>query len=228
MPQVNIFRWQVGRGWIVLSGGGAIDADDTANIEAHLLSRTVSQGPVVYVWAADDIDAADRHMDSLRELGARTGYLVDLMTETDDELSTRISEAGVIIIGDGPYQDDLYQALTGVALDSIRFALSRGATLYALGRSAELFGAYRLGNKALQPGFDWVQHAIIISGYTPEMADQMRDIIRHHPQGFGIGLGQGAALALGPGGQVEVWGNAAVTISLGQDYTHDTPPGGGE
>ncbi len=213
---------------MILSGGGPIDADDIQNIEVQVLVRTVSQGPIVYVWAAGDIDAADRHMDSLRELGARTGYLVDLMAETDDQLYAQLSEAGVIIIGDGLRQDDLYHALSGIALEGIQSAIARGATLYAIGHSAELFGTHRVSQQSLEPGLDWVKHAIIRAGYTAEMADELREIVRQHPQSFGIGLGQGSALALGPRGEIEVWGNAAVTISLGQHYTTDTPPSRGE
>ena len=218
MPQLNVFRWQPGRGWIVLSGGGPPDSDDVQTVEARLLARTVSQGPIVYVWAANDPDSADRHMDSLRELGARTGYLVDILSETDEEVYAHLSEAGVIIIGDGPQQEALHDALSGVVLEAIRSAFSHGATIYAIGLSAEQFGAHRVGEQDLAPGIHWLEHAIVVSGYTPNMADGLHRVVRQMPHSFGLGIGHGAALALGPLGEVEVWGNAAVTVALGKDY----------
>jgi hypothetical protein len=72
-------------------------------------------------------------MDALRELGARTGYLVDILTEDDNTLARQLSEAGVIILGDGPRRDVLRDALAGTALRSIEEAFDRGATLYAVG-----------------------------------------------------------------------------------------------
>lgn len=218
MPHINIFRWQAGRGWLVLSGGGAWDSEAVQNIEAAVLGRTVSQGPLVYIWAAGDLETADQHMDSLRDLGARTGYLLDILSESDQELLERLSEAGVIILGDGPQQDILRDALDGAVLEGLRIAHSRGATIYAVGLSAEQFGAHRLGNTCLTPGVAWLQQAILIAGYTPDMASELHQIIGQMPENFGIGLGQGAALALGPRGEVEVWGNPAVTVSLGQMF----------
>lgn len=218
VPQLNVFRWQPGRGWLVLSGGGSLESDDVQSVEARLLARTVSQGPVVYVWAAGDLDSADRHMDSLREMGARTGYLVDILSETDEEISARISEAGVIIVGDGPQQDALHDALSGVVLEAMHSAFSRGATIYAVGLSAEQFGAHRLGERDLAPGIHWLERAIVVSGYTPDMAEGLRQVVRQTPHSFGLGIGQGAAVALGPLGEVGVWGSAAVTVALGQDY----------
>lgn len=219
MPQLNVFHWLPGRGWIVLSGGGPPESDDVQSVEAHLLARTVSQGPLVYVWAAGDLDSADRHMDSLRELGARTGYLVDILSEPDEEVYARLSEAGVIILGDGPQQDALHDALSGVVLEAIHSAFSRGAMVYAVGLSAEQFGAHRIGERDLVPGIQWLERAIIVSGYTPDMAEGLRQVVRQTPHSFGLGISQGAAVALGPLGEVEVWGSAAVTVALGQEYT---------
>lgn len=219
MPQLNVFRWQPGRGWLVLSGGGPPESDDVQSVEAHLLARTASQGPLAYIWAAGDPDSADHQMDSLRDLGARTGYLVDILSEPDEEIYAQISEAGVIILGDGPQQEVLYDALSGVVLDAIRSAFSRGATVYAVGLSAEQFGAHRVGQRDLVPGLQWLERAIVVAGYTPDMAEGLRQVVRQTPHSFGLGIGQGAAVALGPLGEVEIWGSAAVTVALGQEYT---------
>ncbi|NDJ76592.1 MAG: hypothetical protein GYB65_10070 [Chloroflexi bacterium] len=215
MPQVNVFNWRAGAGWIVLSGGGPIDSDDVNNIEARMLQHTVSQGPIAYVWAASDLEAADRHMDSLRELGARTGYLVDVVLEEDDALRAQLSEAGVVILGDGSRIERLYDAMSGVVLRGIEEAFRRGATIYAVGQSAAMLGALVPAGD----GFGWLANAVIMPAYTAQQADQLRDGVLRQPGGYGLGIAAGAALALGPQGEVEVWGNASITISLGQDFT---------
>lgn len=218
MAQNNIFRWRTGRGLIVLAGGGDWNSEDNVSITANLLSHTLSQGPIAYIWAASNIEQADEHMDLLRDLGARTGYLVDILTEEDDALSRQLSEAGVIILGEGPHGERLQQALEGAALHAIEEAYRRGASLYAIGPGAAVFGAHAVRGAALVAGFNWLAHSIILAGYTPDDAEQLRAWVHQHPDGYGLGLGAGAALMLGPNGELDVWGNGAITISLGQRY----------
>lgn len=221
MPQANIFQWRAGIGWLVMTGGGALESEDNLNIVAATLSRTVSQGPLAYVWAASDIESADLHMDLLRDLGARTGYLVDVLTEEDDVLFRQLNEAGLIILGDGPRQETVRDALVGAAMRGIEESFSRGTTLYAVGASAALIGAYAAEGDALVPGFGWLANSIILPGYIPEQAERLRGCVQQIENGYGYGLGlaHGAALALGPRGEVEVWGNKAITVSLGQSYS---------
>jgi len=188
------------------------------SVEAKMLGHTVSQGPVAYIWAASDLETADQHMESLRDLGARTGYLVDVLTEEDDLLFRQLNEAGVIILGDGPQTETLRQALVGTALRGIEDAFSRGATVYAVGWSAALFGSYTVDNDTLIPGFNWLAQSIIMPTHTPPEADGLRGWVRQVPNGYGLGLGQGSALAFGPTGEVEVWGSAAITVSLGRHF----------
>lgn len=218
MLQNNIFRWRTGRGLIVLAGGGDPNSEDNLSITANLLSHTLSQGPIAYIWAASNIEQADLHMDLLRDLGARTGYLVDILTEEDDALARQLNEAGVIILGEGPSGERLQEALVGVALQAIEDAYRRGATLYAIGPSAGALGTYAVRGADLIEGFNWLAGSIILPGYSPEDAERLRAWVHQHPDSYGLGLGAGAALMLGPNGELDVWGNGAITISLGQHY----------
>jgi hypothetical protein len=221
MPQVNIFRWRTGRGLLVLAGGGSWNSHDNQRIEARMLQNTFSQGPIAYIWAASGLEQADRHMDALRDLGARTGYLLDILTEPDEDLSRQLSEAGVIILGDGAGTDTLREALVGVAMNAIESAYLRGSTLYAIGQSAAILGAYAIQGDQLVAGFSWLSHAIMLAGYTPDDAETLRAWVHDYPDDYGLGLGEGAALALDPRGGVEVWGNTSITVSLGQNYGSD-------
>lgn len=183
-----------------------------------MLGHTVSQGPIAYIWAAGDIETADRDMDALRELGARTGFLVDILTEDDDSLRTQLREAGVIILGDGPDTQRLRDALPGIVIESIESAFERGATVYGIGQSASVLGAYGITSNQLLEGMQWLSGAAIMARFAPEDADLLRDWVQESTAGYGLGLGEGAALAFGPRGELEVWGNQAITVSLGEEY----------
>ncbi|NLE50391.1 MAG: hypothetical protein GX613_03200 [Chloroflexi bacterium] len=221
MPQVNIFNWRPGSGWIVLSGGGDWLDGNLQAVEAAMLTRTLSQGPMAYLWAAGDVDTADRHMDALRDLGARTGYLIDLVSEEDDVIYNQISEAGVIVLGDGPNARTLRDALDGIALSGIQEAFDRGSTIYAAGASAAMMGAAFVERGALVDGIGWLASAVIMPGYSPDQAADLRAWVRGVPDGYGLGLGAGAGIAFGPRGEVEVLGSGAVTVSLGQRFDPD-------
>lgn len=218
MAQFNIFRWLSGRGWLVLAGGGEPESDDNLAITARVLGITHSQGPIAYIWGAADTETADQHMDVLRDLGARTGYLVDVFSENDADLQRDLDAAGVIILGDGPRTHDLQEALVGAALDSIQTAYSRGATVYAIGRSAAVLGSQGLEDQQPVAGFGWLANALVLPGYQSTDSDRLRHWLAQRPDAYGLGLASGAALALGPASQVELWGNEAVTVLLGQQF----------
>src|SRR5579859_3473847 len=117
MPQANVIRWRNGTGWIVLSGGEDSSSADTTEIEAEALARVAPGATVAYIWAAGDVEDADEHLSALEELGAPTGYLVDVQTEDDDTLRRQLSETGLIVLGDGPNASQLRSALLGAALE---------------------------------------------------------------------------------------------------------------
>lgn len=190
-------------------------SEDVQSIEARVLVRTHSQGPIAYIWAAGSIDAADAHMDSLQEMGARTGYLVDILTEEDDVLFRQIDEAGVIILGGGPNVDVLADALSGVVLNAMQEAFGRGATIYAVSDSAGVLASYDVRGTVIQPGIGWIEGALIMPDYSADQAESLRDMVHRHPEAYGLGLSAGAAMAFGPQGEIEVWGNQQVTVSLG-------------
>ncbi len=221
MSSTNFFRRRMGRGWLVLAGGLAADDQSVTALEAAMLNRTISQGPMAYIWAASDIETADQHMESLRDLGARTGYLIDILTEEEDEISRELGEAGIIVLGGGPRVDTLREALVGVVLQAVEDAFMRGATVYACGEAAALLGAFAVQPDRLIPGFHWVERALILPAYTSDQAEVLRGWVQTHADHFGLGLGHGAALALGPQGEVEVWGRPAVTVLLGQQIAPD-------
>jgi hypothetical protein len=212
MTQVNFIRWRDGRGWIVLSGGGNITSADTGHVEAEALARIPAGGPVAYIWAAGDIEAADRHLEALIDLGAPTGYLVDVLSEDDDSLRSELGDAGMIILGDGPNLKQLRSGILGAALDGMGQAYEHGAVILGIGQGAAVLGSF-LDD---QPGVGWVEQAAIVPGYEQAgQTERLRELLRKNPDAYGIGIGAESALALGPQGEVETWGKRQITVSLG-------------
>src|SRR5258708_7281923 len=179
MPQANVIRWRDGAGWLVLSGGGEFEGADVGEIEAEALARVPAGDPLAYIWAATDVETADRHLSVLEDLGAPTGYLVDVLTEDDATLREQLSVAGMVIIEDGPNVTGLRSGLLGAALEGINAAYERGAVILGVGQGAAILGS-GLDN---QQGLEWVEGAAIVPQYDGEAdSARRRELPTAHPQ----------------------------------------------
>lgn len=215
MPQANVIRWRDGAGWLVMCGGGDFASGETGEVEAEALTRVQPGDPIAYIWAAGDVETADKHLAALDDLGGPTGYLVDILTEDDDSLRQQLSVAGLIVLGDGPNLRELRSGLLGAALEGVSAAFERGAVILGMGQSAALLGSWL---EDLE-GIAWVEGAIIVTSYEhPDQPARLRQLLLSHPNAYGLGIGIGSALALGPGGEVESWGEPKVTVTLGQSF----------
>lgn len=213
MPQANIFRWRDSRGWLVLAGSKDED------IQAQALERAHAGRPLAFVYAASDIETADRELERLEELGAPTGYLVDVLAEDDETVIQHLGEAGMIVLGDGASLDQLRGGLLGAASEGMVAALEAGALLLAEGVAAQALGALLTARADGKPGLGWVEGVAVMPHFERDDARaRLKEILLAHPDAIGLGIGSGSALALGPNGEVEAWGKREITVMLGSSF----------
>ena len=231
MPQANIFQWRDGSlnsdgsqhiaGALILSGGAA-SALAVGEIEALALGKALPGEAMAYVFAAGDIETADRHLAALEDGGAPTGYLVDVQTEDDHTVKAQLSEAGLIIIGDGDNPGALRGGLSGAALEGITEAYERGVSVLAIGTGAVVFGQKYAGGAPaaiIRDGLAWLQRGLIVPRFLAERdADRVRGLLTQAPELYALTLGTDTALMLGGDGTVEVWGERAIGVTLGAGY----------
>jgi hypothetical protein len=180
------------------------------------LAKVAAGDPIAYVWAAGDVETADKHLDALHDLGGPTGYLVDVMTEDDESLRKQLSEAGLIVLGDGPNVKGLRSGLLGAALEGMNEAFERGGVILGIGQGAAMLGSVL---PEVQ-GLDLVEKAAIVPAYEGEdQKNTLRKLLEKNPDSYGLGIATGSALALGPGGEVEPWGKGQITVALGKSLT---------
>ena len=202
------FGWADSPGWLALSGG----AHPLSEIRAAALSRCGAGATIAYISQMDDM--GDALMDDLAELGAPSGYLVDLDELDNNEIYERVSSAGLIVI-EGDCAETLRRALTTTVAQALRQALAGGAVLLCEGAAASLFGERRLSSAGnLLRGLDFVQGAVILSPADADIDTAARLVSEAQCQLAVISLQPGAALALGPAQQIEAWGSRDVTIRL--------------
>lgn len=205
-----------GRGWLVFSGGHTAGSP----IRAQVLSRARAYGITAYISTADD--GGDSVLEDMEDLGARSGYFID--PEYDDPTDTiaDLKTASVIVVEMGTSIDALYRLLKGPALEGIKQAYQRGAVVLIEGLAGNLFGRWVVtDNGEIVDGINWVQNAFVEPQSTgADDSRAVRAVLDEIADAVAINIDSGSALALGPDGTVEVWGNQRnVTISLGRKFT---------
>lgn len=205
-----------GRGWLVFSGGQTTGSP----IRAQVLSRARAYGITAYISTADD--GGDSVLEDMEDLGARSGYFID--PEYDDPTDTiaDLKTASVIVVEMGTSINALYRLLKGPALEGIKQAYQRGAIVLIEGLAGNLFGRWVVtDNGEIVDGINWVQNAFVEPQSTgADDSRAVRAVLNEIADAVAINIDSGSALALGPDGAVEVWGDQRnVTISLGRKFT---------
>ena len=127
----------------------------------------------------------------------------------------------MIVVGDGTQGMRLYNAMHGPAIQAILSAYQNGALVLGVGVGAEIFGSWFLRGAAdpLQ-GFGWLSNALLqVHPAHPSTLKVRQNVLQREPLAYSVEMGRDSALALGPEGQVELWGKRQIAVSLGQSYS---------
>lgn len=230
MPQQGPLQWLDGEGWLVLIGGGDWRLGETDPIDAQLLSLANLDRPIVVLLAEGSRADADEVLEHYTLLGGPGGEAFSLAETTRDqfqipEFLALLQEAGtLILIGENPLP--LVNNLVNTpALRTIveGYSTLQGLTLVGVGA-----GAAALGRWVFTPqpphqqamGFGFLMNAVVVPHFT---GTENSPILRALPQIggnlLGLGIPDRTALALGPRGQFEMWGEGQVTAVVSASDT---------
>lgn len=213
MNEQPTLTWLDGRGWLILSGQAA------ESIRAQTIQRLKPKGGVAYLGLRES--AMDAVMDDFEDLGAPTGYLVNILLEDDDQIQAALREVSLIVLDGDENPQRLLDALHGAALDAIRDAYEKGTVILAEGRAAALFGAIWLDDRGvLQKGLNWLNGALILPGVTQReiLRASAQTVFQDNPYAVAVGLPNDGALVLGELGGLELWGEQPVAVTFGPGY----------
>lgn len=211
MASSYVLRWKDGRGWLVLS------ADASSDIRALALGRAAADGGVAYISTGNE---GEQTLADMEDLGAPSGYLVDVLAEDDETITSKIADAGMVVISGESSVVEVRSGLMGAAEQGMQTAFGNGAVILAEGQGAAVFGAWvALESREFARGLEWLDNGLIVPGVTSlAESEPAREILNKQPLAIVIGIGAGSALALGPDGEVETWGNKQVAVALGRNY----------
>jgi hypothetical protein len=214
----SLFEGYKPRGWILLTGAVPSFGPVFPDLADHLLGRFDIWRPMLGISAG----------------GAGSGYLPRFIKELEDltggagitlslaEVAThQIEEAGIIVLGGGTPLD----WLEGFESDDLERRLfdfiGAGGLVLAAGAPAAALGSWILEEDAtgLIAGVGWLPNVIVLPGISdPVELPGVRELLRSAGRAFALGLTQDSALAVGPGGDAEVWSLAAPKLVLGKGW----------
>lgn len=207
----SILSWREGIGWIILAGSADIQTDTRTQV----LARLKAGGGVAYLGL--HVDNIESLMDDMEDLGAPTGYFVNILTEDDTAIETRLKEASCIVLPNITPIEDFYSALLGAGIRAMSDCYARGGVIYAEGASAMLFGALFVDSiHATRVGLNWVEDVFILPDVTSVSESPIaRQILADGKARLALGIGHGSGVALGADGQLVPIGARQVTLILG-------------
>ncbi len=216
MGQKGPLRWRGGHGWLVLCGG-----EDAEEVHRMALARSAPEGLVVVVMAAaDDPERARRYERQYRAWGSPPCRVLTLRARKDAFETAHVRlllDARLILIADGDVRCLLETFFDTPALQAMLTAYHSGAVVLGIGAGAEAMGTWALRSSWEETlgAWGWLPGAFVVSHYTPEAARALQAALHRHPFAYGIGLAEGAALALGPDDRIERWGDGEITVIFG-------------
>lgn len=213
MPRRSVFEWPDGVGWLVLSGL----PDSSRSVRARAIERVAADGAVVCLVFGSDKETADTILQDLQDLGASSGYLVDVLTEDDETIRQQIASAGLVVVHSSLPDAETIGQIKGAALAGVEAAYQRGAVLLIEGHCVSIWGESFFDGSAWRDGLQWLRRTVATT--SPDSVDTLRYFLDKHPQGVSLMLPIGAAFVLGGGGQIETWGTQQAAIALGAAYT---------
>lgn len=222
MPQQGPLQWLDGEGWLVLLGGGDWRQGETDLVAAQLLSVANLDRPMIVLTAEGSRAEAEQILDHYTQLGGPGGEAFALAELTRMQLGTEqfltlIREAGILYLGGEqglPLVNNLHNS------QALRYIVEGYSTYQGLTLIGAGAGAAALGRWVFTPepphqqamGLGFVMNAVVVPHFR---GTEHSPILRALPQIgehiLGLGVPDSTALALGPQGQVEMWGTETVT-----------------
>lgn len=222
MPRQGPLRWLDGEGWLVLLGGGDWRQGETDQVDAQLLSVANLDRPMLVLTAEGSRTAAEETLEHFTTLGGPGGEAYSLEAVTRDTFETPgfitlLMEAGILYIGG---ENPLPLVNNLVNTEAFRQIVESFSTLQGLTIMGAGAGAAALGHWAFtqQPpyqqalGLGFVMNAVVVPHFTrTEDSPILKALPQIGDNLLGLGIPDRTALALGPEGQIEMWGEGQVT-----------------
>jgi cyanophycinase-like exopeptidase len=193
----------------------------TEQIDRAAIEAAPSDKPIAFVPAANcPPEYGESFLQVYRQHGAPDGYVAPITSREashDAQNLSLLRDAGLIYFGGGDTTELLASMTDTPAVDAVAEAYARGAVV--VGMSA---GAIALSERGLSlgagvlEGWSWLERILVSVHHDAGRGAAFGGAMREHPDMLGIGIPEDAALALGPEGEIESWGDEELVVRRGE------------
>lgn len=214
----QVFQRDTQAGWLILSANVPTLGQDYPELAEHIVQRMNLARPAASLLLG--AYPPPGWGDLLDGVEALFGHPVATL-DAGEPAPAELVNAGLIVLGGG---DELgwMAALNGTRLEELTLrALKSGALIIATGAAAGVVGSWALlpGDDDPQPGLNWLPGAIVLPDEgAPASRDPIQDLLSVHERVYALGLLPLSVVALGPSGEIEVWGKVQPVLVLGHGW----------
>jgi hypothetical protein len=207
-------------GWTVLAERLPAFGGQHRDLAERLLEHLDLSRPPVCVFGPQVVPADTRRF--LEDLEAWLDVPAQVVG-IGEARSSGGTDLGLVVLAGGPlgaWLEDLGQS----ELDEIPDRLGEGSVILAVGPAAAALGTWALvpGSPGLSSGRGWLRGAVIVPGSNaPSDFEPVRELLGKMSKTCALGLPEGAMLAVGPSGEIEVWGELRPTLVLGRGWAEE-------
>lgn len=215
----GILRRRGETGWIVLAealpvfGGVHRDLGDKV-----LSSIDLSLPPLCILAPEHELESTQ---DFLEEVEALLGLPIEVI-QLEEFSGAEWSQAGLIVLVGGPSEAWVTRLSRLGRGSRPSYGPAEGSLVLAAGPAAGALGSWVLspGESAPSPGLGWLPGAMVLPGWgAPTEKEPVRKALAREERSYAVALPESSILALGPEGEVEVWGDVKPTIALGPSWS---------
>jgi hypothetical protein len=202
----------------VLSGLVPTLNSEMPQLAEQILSRLDLSRTPICLSADETID--DELQSFLEDIEVLLNVPVTLMSVKDMSRAAFeeiVTTANILVFVGGDAQswiDVLDPVRSQIKVEDL---LDEGRLIFAIGPASSSLGTWIYsGEGEPTAGLGWLTGAIVLPEIEkPGEIPVVKKLLSQHKLSYALGLPRGAVLALGPGGEIEVWGVTPPAVALG-------------
>ena len=214
----KVFRRSISEGWLVLSGLVPALNSEMPQLAEHFLPRLdLSRLPICLSGddaIGDDLQSFLEDIEILLDSPVTVMRVTELTQNTFREI---IETANVLVMSGGDVHswiDVLDPLKSDFEVDGL---LGEGRIVFAVGPASSALGSWFFSeDEGPADGLGWLTGAVVLPEVEkPGEIPSVKELLSQYKLSYALGLPRGAVLALGPRGEIEVWGIASPSVALG-------------
>ena len=215
----RIFRRIVGGGWLIVSGPSPSNLDQGFErlLEAVDLSR-----PILFLRPENDLSIeSEQWAFDIGELLEIPLTPLDPGSVNAGTLISSLLEAGLVLAAGGDESFWLDTLKTSLGSPQTDLAFNAETILWFTGAAGMVLGqwTYVVSMDEIMEGMGWLPGAILQQQESgQDLVEAVRWLLRNQSRSYALNLVGGATLALGLGGEIELWGEPNPAIVLGKGW----------